>query len=290
MISSGAIHDPLYHNDCLFGGQELTLSGRVIFWPSQRAIILANLLNPPMTLQPHHQLQVQSAIDHRRLDAPLDKPLDKHWAVTLELLQDRLLRFAPTTVYCLEDDASANGNVLAQRLQRVQPILRRLVQQYHWVWLSHDSTGQLGKLLGGQQATEACVGGLTLRPQAKPDETKPEISGHYQPTAWMGAGHLRLRHRCYVETDSRLIMPAFGANSRGADVFGRGLSPLIGERFVAHLLAEPDIYSAPSHMLLLPQYLTDDNPSAPSGFGRLSATTMPSQVTPTPIPHGVGLA
>jgi hypothetical protein len=276
----GAIPDPLYHNDCLFGGQELTLSGRVIFWPSQRAIILANLLNPPMTLQPHHHLHGQQAMDQRRLDS--------HWALTLDLLQDRLLRFAPTTVYCLEDDMTAIGGILAQRLQRAQPTLRRLVQPYHWVWLSNDSTGQLSQLLGGQQATEACVGGLTLRPQAKPDETKPEISGHYQPTAWMGAGYLRLRHRCYVETDSRLIMPAFGANSRGADVFGQGLSPLIGDRFVAHMLAEPDIYSAPSHMLLLPQNLTDDNPSTPSSFGRLSPNTMATQ--DNHALHGVGLA
>ncbi|MBM3603089.1 MAG: hypothetical protein FJX22_04865 [Alphaproteobacteria bacterium] len=271
MNSASAPNDPLYHNECQFGGQSLTLSGRVVHWPSQNALILANLLTAPQ-LPTTLLTQANSPLEQRRYDG--------HWAVTLELLQDRLLRFAPRTVYCLED--GGDDSALAQRLQRVQPMLRRLVDQHHWLWLSpaggkdggKDGIGQIQQLLGGQQATEACVAGVTLRPRAEAGETKPEISGHYQPTAWMGAGHLRLRHRCYVETDNRLILPAFAANSRGADVFGQGLAPLIGDRFVAHLLAEPDIYSAPSHMLLLPQNLTDDNPSAPGSFGRLAPTSV----------------
>ena len=59
--------------------------------------------------------------------------------------------------------------------------------------------------------------GLLLRHEADPDETRPELSGHFHPKLRL---HLRGRlvsRRCFVATTRKLILPAFGALTGGLD-------------------------------------------------------------------------
>jgi hypothetical protein len=242
----------LNQNIAQFGGHELVLAGRIVYWPSQGAMILSNLLAEPPA--PQFDLEGAANSRHRLSRGGRASAIehDEHWAITLGLLQDRLSRFEPTTVYCLEDNNQWKGggdSALANKLKDARYWLRQYVRRHNWIWLTDDTHEDIGSLLGGQQAMEARAGGLVLRAKASLTETRPEISGYFQPTAKLQNGHLTLRHRCYVESDNRLILPAFGSASHGADVFADQLAALVGPNFTAHLLSEPDIFTTPSSVL-----------------------------------------
>src|SRR6185312_13323897 len=70
---------------------------------------------------------------------------------------------------------------------------------------------------GGEIVEEAEVDGLLLRHEAEPGEARPELSGHFHPKLRI---HLRGRlvsRRCFVATETKLILPAFGALTGGLD-------------------------------------------------------------------------
>ena len=75
--------------------------------------------------------------------------------------------------------------------------------------------GALGGDIGGSIIAEAEVAGLILRHRASPSEMRPELSGHFHPK-FHGQSHgRRLSRPCFVMSQTRLILPAFGAFTGG---------------------------------------------------------------------------
>jgi hypothetical protein len=56
-----------------------------------------------------------------------------------------------------------------------------------------------------------------LRHEADPGETRPELSGHFHPKLRITHRGRKLSRRCFVATDRKLILPAFGALTGGLD-------------------------------------------------------------------------
>jgi len=95
-----------------------------------------------------------------------------------------------------------------------------------WVWITgnHDEgqDASARAACGGTFVEELEIAGFVLRHQAKPGESRPELSGHYHPKM-----RLRLRQRhiarpcCVLGKGAggadRLILPAFGALTGGMD-------------------------------------------------------------------------
>ena len=71
---------------------------------------------------------------------------------------------------------------------------------------------------GGQIVEEAEVDGIVLRHEAEPGETRPEMSGHFHPKLRINHRGRQVSRRCFVATDRKLILPAFGALTGGLDV------------------------------------------------------------------------
>jgi metallophosphoesterase superfamily enzyme len=64
---------------------------------------------------------------------------------------------------------------------------------------------------------EAEVDGLLLRHEADPAETRPELSGHFHPKLRVSLRGRRVSRRCFVATERKLILPAFGSLTGGLD-------------------------------------------------------------------------
>jgi hypothetical protein len=57
-----------------------------------------------------------------------------------------------------------------------------------------------------------------LRHEADPRDTRPELSGHFHPKLRVRVRGKLVSRRCFVATDRKLILPAFGALTGGLDV------------------------------------------------------------------------
>ena len=66
-------------------------------------------------------------------------------------------------------------------------------------------------------ALEAEVDGLLLRHEADPGETRPELSGHFHPKLRISHRGRLVSRRCFVATERKLILPAFGSLTGGLD-------------------------------------------------------------------------
>ncbi|HEY6917305.1 MAG TPA: phosphoesterase, partial [Allosphingosinicella sp.] len=84
-----------------------------------------------------------------------------------------------------------------------------------WILGNHDPG--FADHCGGTIVEEAEVDGLVLRHEADPRETRPELSGHFHPKLRVTSRGRRVSRRCFVATDRKIILPAFGALTGGLD-------------------------------------------------------------------------
>jgi metallophosphoesterase superfamily enzyme len=92
-----------------------------------------------------------------------------------------------------------------------------MTNRLDWTWILGNHDPGFANHCGGTLAEEAIVAGITLRHEAVRGDPTPEISGHFHPKYRV---HLRGRNvsrRCFVASDTKLILPAFGALTGGLD-------------------------------------------------------------------------
>lgn len=189
-----------------FAGHEMLLGqGRALYWPAQDALLVADL-----------HLEKASWFAQRGSMLP---PYDSR--DTLERLADAVRITGARRVITLgdnfHDDAGAH---------RLDPyctgMLEALTRALDWVWITGNHDEALPKGFGGTIVPELELGGITLRHEAKPGETAPELSGHYHPKLRVNVRNRHIARPCAVMGRSasgaeRMIMPAFGTLTGGLD-------------------------------------------------------------------------
>ena len=96
-------------------------------------------------------------------------------------------------------------------------LLLSLTARLDWVWIIGNHDPGFADHCGGRLADEVEAGGIVLRHEAVAADPRPEISGHFHPKLRL---HLRGRsvsRRCFVASNSKLILPAFGSLTGGLD-------------------------------------------------------------------------
>ena len=184
-----------------FGGHDLIALAGGLYWPSRRALLVADL-------------HLEKASWYAKLGQLLP-PYDTH--ATLADLQALLAATGATEVWCLGD--SFHDPHGCERLDpRAQDTLRAMTAATRWTWITgnHDPYGV--DRCGGAVADEALVDGLVLRHEADPAEPRPELSGHFHPKLRVRVRGKLVSRRCFVATGTKLILPAFGALTGGLDV------------------------------------------------------------------------
>jgi DNA ligase-associated metallophosphoesterase len=199
-----------------FCGHELmALPQGALFWPARRALLVADL-------------HLEKASWFARLGQMLP-PYD-----TIATLAD-LTALAVSTeareIWCLGD--SFHDRFGCERLPaQAREMLSALTQATRWTWITGNHDPMMGLRCppdsamgapsfadhcGGEIVEEAEVEGLLLRHEADPAETRPELSGHFHPKLRISHRGRLVSRRCFVATDRKLILPAFGALTGGLD-------------------------------------------------------------------------
>ena len=171
-----------------------------LFWPAQNALLVADL-------------HLEKASWFARLGQFLP-PYDSH--ATLGALAAVVEHTGARRLYCLGD--SFHDRFGCDRLPAsARALLSELTSKLDWVWILGNHDPGLADHCGGRLEEDVELGGIRLRHEAVRQDPRPEISGHFHPKLRL---HLRGRsvsRRCFVVSETKLIMPAFGTLTGGLD-------------------------------------------------------------------------
>jgi len=171
-----------------------------LFWPRENALLVADL-----------HLEKGSWFAQRGQLLP---PYDSH--ATLTELAAAVERSGATRLYCLGD--SFHDRFGCERLPATaRELLISLTGALDWVWIVGNHDPGFADHCGGRIVKEVEVAGIILRHEAERGEPRPEISGHYHPKMRVSLKGRTVSRRCYVCSDRKLILPAFGAFTGGLD-------------------------------------------------------------------------
>ncbi|HEX7853208.1 MAG TPA: ligase-associated DNA damage response endonuclease PdeM [Sphingobium sp.] len=195
-----------------FGGHDfLALGEGALFWLERRALILADL-------------HLEKASWYARGGQMLP-PYDS--LATLDRLEALIARHDARELWMLGD--SFHDPDGPERLPvEVAERLRGLVERVAWTWITGNHDDGSGGALGGDVLREAAVDGIMLRHQADPTDIRPELSGHYHPKWRVGGRGRMISRRCFVQGETRMILPAFGALAGGLHAHAPVIRALAG--------------------------------------------------------------
>nr|WP_294168631.1 ligase-associated DNA damage response endonuclease PdeM [uncultured Sphingomonas sp.] len=187
-----------------------------LFWPAEKALLVADL-------------HLEKASWFARLGQFLP-PYDSQQ--TLAALTELVDRTAPERLYCLGD--SFHDRFGCDRLpEAARALLLALTARLDWVWILGNHDPGFADHCGGRLVEEAYVRGLTLRHEADPRDSAPEISGHYHPKLRLQLRGKHVSRRCYVASEAKLILPAFGSLTGGLDAHHPEIRSKVGTEAAA---------------------------------------------------------
>jgi hypothetical protein len=99
-----------------------------------------------------------------------------------------------------------------------------------WTWIVGNHDPVFSDPCGGRLLPEAEVDGLVLRHEADPAESRPELSGHFHPKLRVSQRGRSVSRRCFIATERKLILPAFGALTGGLDASHPEIIRAVGPR------------------------------------------------------------
>jgi len=185
-----------------FGGHDFLASpSGALFWPSEQALLVADL-------------HLEKASWFARLGQFLP-PYDSQ--ATLAALADEVSATGATRLFCLGD--SFHDRFGCDRLPAdSRGLLEGLTSRLDWTWIVGNHDPGFADHCGGTIVEEADIGGIVLRHEARARDPRPEISGHFHPKLRLNLNGRRISRRCFVASDRKLILPAFGSLTGGLDV------------------------------------------------------------------------
>jgi DNA ligase-associated metallophosphoesterase len=184
-----------------FSGHEFAaLPQGALVWPARAALLVADL-------------HLEKASWFARLGQMLP-PYDS--IATLADLTAIVASTGAREIWCLGD--SFHDRQGCDRLPaRARDLLTTLTAATDWTWIVGNHDPGFADHCGGRIVEEALVDGLVLRHEAEPGEARPELSGHFHPKLRISQRGRNVSRRCFVATERKLILPAFGSLTGGLD-------------------------------------------------------------------------
>ncbi len=195
-----------------FCGHDLAaLPQGALFWPSRRALLVADL-------------HLEKASWFARLGQMLP-PYDS--LATLADLTALAVSTGAEEIWCLGDSFHDTGGV--ERLpDAARAMLAALTGRLSWTWITGNHDPGIGEGIGGRVLPEVEIDGVLLRHEAEAGEPRPELSGHFHPKLRVRVRGRSISRRCFVQTATKLVLPAFGALTGGLDASDPAILKAVG--------------------------------------------------------------
>lgn len=196
----------------MFGDHRFVpMAEAALFWPDRGALLVADL----------HFEKASWYASHGQLLPPYDS------VETLGRLEALVAATGVRELWCLGDSFHDVGGV--ERMpEAARATLAKLTGALDWTWVVGNHDPVLGDSVGGHVVDEIEVDGVLLRHEAERDEVRPEISGHFHPKLRITVRGRHIARRCFVHTDRKIILPAFGALTGGLDAADPAIVHVVG--------------------------------------------------------------
>ncbi len=182
-----------------------------LHWPRHDALLVADL-------------HLEKASWFARLGQFLP-PYDSQ--ATLAALGFLVAETKVSRVYCLGD--SFHDHFGCDRLPRTaRDTLIAMTASLDWVWIVGNHDPGFADHCGGRLAEELEIDGIILRHEADRSDPRPEISGHFHPKLRLHMRGRNVSRRCFVQTATKLVMPAFGSLTGGLDAHHPEILRVVG--------------------------------------------------------------
>ena len=197
-------HDPRHRGCCAHSVNGETLwtdADGVVFWAKTETLVVADL-----------HLEKGSSFARR---GQLIPPYDTQ--TTLRRLGKMIAKWKPRRVIALGD--SFHDREASCRLGLpAREALKGFMKARDWLWITgnHDPEPPVG--LGGDVMNELRENGLIFRHEPKIADALGELAGHLHPKARLIRRGRSVRRSCFAASDTRMILPSFGAYTGGLDV------------------------------------------------------------------------
>ena len=184
-----------------FAGRQFAATAEgALFWPAHQALLVADL-------------HLEKASWYAR-DGQFLPPYDSH--ATLTALAKQVELTGAARLFCLGD--SFHDRFGCDRLpEDARTLLTQLTAALDWVWILGNHDPGFADHCGGRLMEELEIDGLILRHEADSRDIRPELSGHFHPKLRMQIRGRQVSRRCFVASETKLILPAFGALTGGLD-------------------------------------------------------------------------
>jgi uncharacterized protein len=193
-----------------------------LYWPDERTLLVADL----------HLEKASFYASRGRMLPPYDS------TDTLAALIDAIETSGATRVVALGDSFHDAGG--PDRLSlAARTTLSLLTRDLDWLWITGNHDHDSAATLGGRALVETRIAGIVLRHEAVPDDSGAEISGHFHPKVRVVTRGRDIVRRCFALTQTKLVLPAFGALTGGLDVADPAFAVALGRPLTA-LVATPD--------------------------------------------------
>jgi DNA ligase-associated metallophosphoesterase len=195
-----------------FCGVELAAIGAgALYWPSRGALLVADL----------HLEKASWFAGGGQMLPPYDS------IATLNELTALQAATQARELWCLGD--SFHDKAGCERLPAdARARLTALTQATRWTWITGNHDAGMIDHCGGAIAEEAEIDGLVLRHEADPADSRPELSGHFHPKLRLNFRGRHVARRCFVASDTKLILPAFGALTGGMNAGDPAIVRVVG--------------------------------------------------------------
>lgn len=204
-----------------FGGEQFTIAGdAALFWPARQALLVSDL-------------HLEKASSYAARSGQMLPPYDS--MATLHDLSALVDRHGAQAVYCLGDNFHDDEG--ETRLSgKASALLQSLTARTDWIWITGNHDREVSGRWGGTAYDELVVGPVILRHEAEADCSTPEISGHFHPKYRFQHRGRNVSRRCFVLSENKIIMPAFGALTGGMDAAHQAILRACGDAALTALV------------------------------------------------------
>ncbi|MFD0916996.1 ligase-associated DNA damage response endonuclease PdeM [Pseudahrensia aquimaris] len=204
----------------------LTDAEGIAFWEAADTLIVADL----------HLEKGSSFARRGQLIPPYDTK------TTLRRFDKMIEKWNPKRVIALGD--SFHDTDASARLSPAnQATISGFMKGRDWLWITgnHDPEPPVG--LGGDVADELREAGLIFRHEPQVEDALGELAGHLHPKARLMRRGRNVRRSCFAASETRMILPSFGAYTGGLDVRHEAYAGLFeGRNFHALMRGNGQVY------------------------------------------------
>ncbi|MGI9379091.1 MAG: ligase-associated DNA damage response endonuclease PdeM [Methyloligellaceae bacterium] len=204
-----------------------------LYWREEETLIFSDL-----------HLEKGSSLARRSSLLP---PFDSDHS--LERLKTAIARYSPHCVILLGDSFHD-----IQGLRTISEANRRtlnlLQQGRDWIWINGNHDPEIPAEFGGEVHGQLTLGNIDFRHEPQQVIERFEVSGHLHPVAIVARKGRRLRRRCFIANNQRIVMPAFGAYTGGLSIQDSAFQPYFANAEVEiRILGRDQVYPVRSRDL-----------------------------------------